>query len=420
LFPVENWTHYSLVTDSKTANSQTDGKLIAPLTGLRFVAAATVAIGHAAPSLRHDWVGQLIAQVSSIGMTLFFVLSGFVLWLTYAERLLRAPKATLRDFAVARFARLYPMYAVVVLAITGYLVIWRNQDLAPLGFVLTMTQAWFPEIGGTMLVAAIQPLEHLWSISVELFFYLLFPLACLSLGGIHRARSIVLAAALNVVVFAILTAAFFLKGDAFLHATVPSLTHDGMAWLTYYSPYLHISQFLAGCLTAQLYLKLAAVQVDDAERRLIMPAFWLSVSGLLAAPALLFFQPDWHAASFWIEIAVRLDQIVSFSILILAVARLDRLRFLGSKAAVTGGECSYSIYLLHPFLFRFALIGKSEFPGLPEFFARLFFFVAIATAVAWVFYRLVEVPSKSWLRNAFRSGSPRGVAAADRSIASAK
>ena len=59
--------------------------LSAPLTGLRYVAAVTVAVGHGALALRHDWLAQLVAQISSIGMTLFFVLSGFVLWLNYSK-----------------------------------------------------------------------------------------------------------------------------------------------------------------------------------------------------------------------------------------------------------------------------------------------------------------------------------------------
>ena len=96
---------------------------------------------------------------------------------------------------------------------------------------------------------------------------------------------------------------------------------------------------------------------------------------------------------------------------ILAAARFGHARFLGWRAIVLGGECSYSIYLLHPFIFRFALIGKSEFAGVPEFVARLVFFVAITTAFAWLFYRIVEVPSKAWLRQAFRSRHSDGAVA---------
>ncbi len=387
---------------------QPAGKFINPLTGLRFVAAATVAIGHAAPSLRDDWLGHLVAQVASIGMTLFFVLSGFVLWFTYADRMLASPGATLRDFAVARFARLYPMYALLVVVITGYLVIRRNQDPTALVFVLTMTQSWFPVLKGTMLAAAISSLEHLWSISVELFFYLLFPLVCFSLGRIERISTLTWLSLLNLVVFAIAIAWCFTDGEAVLHAIVPSLAHDGMAWLTYYSPYLHVSQFLAGCLTAQIYLKLASHHVDDALRLRIKLGFWLSAAGLLAAPLVLFIQPSWPTMSFWIELGVRLDEVVCFSIIILAAARFGHAQFLGSKPLVLGGECSYSIYLLHPFIFRFALIKKSEFAGVPEFIARLVFFVAITTAFAWLFYRIVEVPGKAWLRLAFRNSSRSG------------
>ena len=65
--------------------------------------------------MRQDGVAQLVAQISSIGMTLFFVLSGFVLWLNYSEELpIRDAVDGGAAFAVARFARLYPMYAVVV------------------------------------------------------------------------------------------------------------------------------------------------------------------------------------------------------------------------------------------------------------------------------------------------------------------
>jgi Acyltransferase family len=70
-----------------------DYRFVGSLTGLRYVAAVTVAVGHGAPALRHDWLAQLVAQISSIGMTLFFVLSGFVLWLNYAESFAVKPSA---------------------------------------------------------------------------------------------------------------------------------------------------------------------------------------------------------------------------------------------------------------------------------------------------------------------------------------
>jgi peptidoglycan/LPS O-acetylase OafA/YrhL len=370
----------------------------------------TVAIGHGSLSLRQDWLAQLVAQISSIGMTLFFVLSGFVLWLNYSESFQsRTLPAALREFAVARFARLYPMYAVVACAVVGYLMIWRGLSAPSLGFILTMTQAWFPVLDGTLLVAVVPSLEHLWSISVELFFYLLFPLTCLILCRVSRLRTMLLLALLNLVAFAVAIAAFFRYGEAFLQTTAPSLTGGGMQWLTYYSPYLHVSQFLAGCIVAMIDMKLATMEIGDRARSGVTILFRLSLVALAAAPVALFFQPNWPAFSFWIELMVRLDEVVCFSVILVATGRYGLAGFLGSRAMIFGGECSYSIYLLHPFLIRLAMIGKSETPGFPEFVLRLGLFVAIATAVAWVTYSVIEAPSRAWLRRVLGSSAPREV-----------
>ncbi|MGJ5181571.1 acyltransferase family protein [Bradyrhizobium oligotrophicum] len=387
-----------------------DQRFIGSLTGMRFVAAATVVLGHGAPSLGHGWLADLIAQVSSIGMTMFFVLSGFVLWLNYAGRFqAQNLGGAVREFVIARFARLYPMYAVVALAIVTYLMIARGLSAPSLGFILTMTQAWFPVQDGTMLVAVVPQLQHLWSISVELFFYLLFPFVCILLTGIVRLSTMIWLAAANILVFALTIAAFFTFGDAVLRAAVPSLQHDGMQWLTYYAPYLHLAQFLAGCLAAMIYQNRARAQPGRTERYRVTALFWLSLAGLACAPVLLFMQPRLPGWSFSIELTVRLIEITAFSILCIAASRYGHASWLSSRAVVIGGECSYSIYLLHPFLIRLAMIGKPDQPGAVEFVLRLALFVAIATAAAWVTYMLIEAPSRAWIRRAFGTSAPREV-----------
>ncbi|MGJ5100916.1 acyltransferase family protein [Bradyrhizobium sp. HKCCYLRH2057] len=387
-----------------------DQRFIGSLTGLRFVAAATVAVGHGAPSLASGPLPDLIAQVSSIGMTMFFVLSGFVLWLNYAERLRSQPLGpALREFAIARFARLYPMYAAVVLVIITYLMIARSLSAPSLGFILTMTQAWFPVQNGTMLVAVVPSLQHLWSISVELFFYLLFPFVCLLLGSVVRLPTMVGLALVNVALFALTIVAFFSVGDAVLKAVAPSLTQHGMQWLTYYSPYLHIAQFIAGCFAAMIYQNRANTSVTDGERRGVGILFWISLVSLVCAPVLLFLQPRLPGWSFSIELAVRLIEIIGFTIVFIAASRYGHARWLSSRPMIVGGECSYSIYLLHPFLIRLAMIGKSDAPGAVELVLRLGLFVMIATAIAWITYMLIEAPARTWLRKSFGTSAPRDV-----------
>jgi peptidoglycan/LPS O-acetylase OafA/YrhL len=387
-----------------------DNRFIGSLTGLRYVAAVTVAVGHGSLALRHDWLAQLVAQISSIGMTLFFVLSGFVLWLNYAASFKsKALSVALREFAIARFARLYPMYAIVVFAVVGWLVFRRGEAAPSLGFILTMTQAWFPVLDGTMLVAVVPSLQHLWSISVELFFYLLFPLVCFLLNGVARVKTVMALAVINLAVFAISIGVFFQYGAAFLRAFVPSLTENSMQWLTYYGPYLHISQFLAGCLVAMVYVKLAATPVGRVERRFASLLFWVSAVGLAISPVALFFQPMLPAYYFDIELAVRLGEVAFFSVILLAASRYGLASFLSWRWMIIGGECSYSVYLLHPFLIRIAMIGKSETPGVAEFVLRLCLFVGAVTAVAWIAYSVVEAPSRAWLRRVLGATAPREI-----------
>ena len=109
-------------------------------------------------------------------MSLFFMLSGFVLAYRYADG-----RSTLKDYLINRFARIYPIYAVAALVTLPWIGInfvnssladtlkWIGQ-LALLVFSnIFLIQAWFLQYfshwndGGS------------WSISVEAFCYILLP-----------------------------------------------------------------------------------------------------------------------------------------------------------------------------------------------------------------------------------------------------
>ena len=141
------------------------------LTSLRFFAAAFVVMGHTQSSdtytsatLKHVFAFPFAA------VTFFFVLSGFVL--VWSAR----PADTPRRFYVRRFARVWPLYALVTVLLLpigwtirypswsfgDYMVVWvavllAVQSLSPFG----------------RHQEAVNPPN--WSLSVEAFFYLLFP-----------------------------------------------------------------------------------------------------------------------------------------------------------------------------------------------------------------------------------------------------
>src|SRR5947207_2900022 len=90
---------------------------IPSLTGLRFLAALSVAISHAT-TLIMPMKGPagawyiILESLAGIGMPLFFVLSGFVIHYNYSETIKHERLRGIANFFSARFARIYPLFAV--------------------------------------------------------------------------------------------------------------------------------------------------------------------------------------------------------------------------------------------------------------------------------------------------------------------
>src|ERR1700693_5083936 len=94
------------------------GRDIPALTGLRFIAALSVVLAHAVGLLPD---GQLpigvtgwIGTAAGFGMTLFFVLSGFVIHYNYHNLVVQGGASGIGEFLWARFSRLYPMFVVII------------------------------------------------------------------------------------------------------------------------------------------------------------------------------------------------------------------------------------------------------------------------------------------------------------------
>jgi peptidoglycan/LPS O-acetylase OafA/YrhL len=140
------------------------------LTGLRFLAAMYVVLTHSQSWLnnRTHLPGPIKIFLGNgyLAVSLFFLLSGFLLAYTYEGQIVGWKNT--RRFWEARFARIYPVYLFSLLL--AYL-FQRGLNLQTQLAVLTMTQAWNPrarEITGAWNYPA-------WTLSVEAFFYLTFP-----------------------------------------------------------------------------------------------------------------------------------------------------------------------------------------------------------------------------------------------------
>src|SRR5262245_13542608 len=151
------------------------------LTGLRFLAAFSVLIAHAVSTILASYETPLgavywLRQASGFGMTLFFVLSGFVIHYNYAGLITGERRGGVGAYLWARFARLYPLFLLIllvnVLASSRTIAAWAGHPdgfdsiLQGLPYFLVSVQSWFyVPIGDNSLINAIgggSPLS--WSI----------------------------------------------------------------------------------------------------------------------------------------------------------------------------------------------------------------------------------------------------------------
>ena len=140
---------------------------VRPLTGLRWFAALGVYIYHfGSPSWFPISLKNL--QVNGFfGVQFFFVLSGYVLTTRYFEIPIR-----LKTYVFARFARIGPMYFCgLFLGVLYYL-----RGVEPLNYRLAFVHLLGLQAWSSSMDNAVSFNGPAWTISVELFFYALFPI----------------------------------------------------------------------------------------------------------------------------------------------------------------------------------------------------------------------------------------------------
>jgi peptidoglycan/LPS O-acetylase OafA/YrhL len=152
---------------------------ILALTSLRAVAALLVFVYHFPPS-GLGRVVEVITAEGHVGVTVFFVLSGFLITVRYFPSF-AAGGAGLADYFVRRAARILPLYFVVLtlsFVLTEGAVPADREHLPE----WTLTHALF----GSSVEGATIPTA--WSLTVEECFYATAPLVFLAIAASRRRR----------------------------------------------------------------------------------------------------------------------------------------------------------------------------------------------------------------------------------------
>lgn len=375
------------------------------LTGLRAIAALSVLIAHAWAVVQftdYPEFANFATPLAFVGMSLFFTLSGFLMVWNYAEAFDKNRfGGALRDFAVARFARLYPLFAfffviaIVTLPQDSLLTVWPD-----LPWFLVLLQSWIPTSRHGITVYSISDLAHSWSISTECFFYLAFPAIVL----MTRARAPGWCALRCVIWTAFAVAGLYglycFNAAQWLAPTLKP--EEASLWFAYLSPYTRIGEFVLGALACRFYRSIESKPLDRREELLatsltILCLIWLTGEIIWWAPVSLY---DFSSFADFLRLNFMNAPILCF--LIFATCRYDNLwsRALSCAPLVLIGEASYSIYLLYPFVVFHFLRGVATLSliSVIEWVARMLVCILYMTALGYGLYRIIEVPSRRWLR----------------------
>lgn len=324
---------------------------------LRAVAALMVAyyhlIGQIPPySPDFSFAHFLSSQRLPTGVDIFFVISGFIMYVT--GRGLSAG-----EFASRRFTRIVPLYWILTLAICAIAML----DAA----ALRRTDVTIEYAAKSLLfIPYHNPGEHNllfpmlvpgWTLNYEMAFYALFGVALLLPK--YRMRTLV-------ILLLVLVAG----------GMIWSRPEMFDRWGFYTSNRLAL--FAAGIVLGGIYTA-GILQIPRLLcGGLVLAGFWGALTN---------WQPV--ATDRWLELASAVAIVVG------VVAWEGQFGIPRWRVPLLLGDASYSIYLAHPFAFGITRTAWRHLNGPPWAFAILSMLVAIALAIAT--YRLIEQPTVHWL-----------------------
>jgi peptidoglycan/LPS O-acetylase OafA/YrhL len=217
-----------------------------------------------------------------------------------------------------------------------------------------------------------------WSLSVEAFFYALFPLVAHLIWRRSVSGNLALLLGLYVVGLTLVSIIFYFHFDI---------------RLVLYCPLLHVAEFFQGIALAKIY----TIWMENAAHRVLLQRLsgWMAAwsitllgavivwsgptlkpilhnGGLLPAFAPLI--PAFAAGNYWIE------------------------RLFSSPLIVLLGEASYGLYLLHLVLWHYCERLINQWWSYP-----LYLFAAIAGSI--ISFRFFETPARKWILKDYRGRS---------------
>ncbi|NRA12355.1 MAG: acyltransferase [Crocinitomicaceae bacterium] len=332
------------------------------LDALRGIAALLVVMFHYTmlhESSQDGWV------LGVTGVDLFFIISGFVIFMSI-ERI-----KTPQDFLRRRFFRLFPVYWTIVTftAILTYFNFAEMINVAPL-----TTSRYLSNLTMFQKLLGVQSIDGpYWTLLVEMQFYIIIAIALLT----KRIKVVLIICSL------------FLGFLLFNELVMQPISSEWFEWLFFKADLrmpiiMRIPFFLAGILFYKLYKK---------------EGNWMTMVGILACyiTALLIFQSLGPAKSYISLPQYVFTTSIYFGVFILFLQ--NQLNFIVSPTTLFFGRISYSLYLIHQFLGINLIMPYLEKHYEIPYIQGAIISIAVSTLLAFIVTKYVEEPSIRYYRS---------------------
>lgn len=337
------------------------------LTFLRFIAAIAIVIYHyglAVAPFNAYGMSYLFKQ-ANIGVSFFYILSGFVMMLAYANK----TPIDAKQFLWNRFARIYPVYFLALIG-TCFFFYYVQVPISGKDFMLSLfcLQAWIPS-------AALSINKPGWSISVEALFYIAFPFI---LNHLYAKKSRIPYTLMGILAIFLLSQLGF---HYFIH-TYPIHSNQELHHFIYYFPLLHINEFLVGTFCGWYFLKYQ--KTSERNNDIIIILLLSTILVLLKYPIGFHYHNGLMA--------------VLFAPLLISISANKGIitRLLNKKPLLFLGEISYGIYVWqYPIFIMGNKLGKwIGFQTTATFFYFNLLLLLMISSISYLFF---EKPLRKYL-----------------------
>ena len=297
--------------------SENNSIRIAPISFIRFFAVIIIIYYHLGQNIYPFDLSALLnhfVKHGDVWVSFFFVLSGFVLTVSYYNKPIDPPQ-----FWISRFARIYPLHLIAILyyvvkySLKGHLL--GSETILSVVLNLSLLQSWFPSFALSLNYPS-------WFLSVLCLFYFIFPYLYPKIKGFT----------FNLLISTVFS--FWFMSLVVLIILSKLVIHRGFPYnIILYNPLMHLNSFIIGIGGGLIFMR-SSSKYEHSWIPLAMILLSLLLIVIIIYSPLIQYARNGLLSPIFIFLIIGLSLDTSFLS-----------RFLSSKLLVFLGEISFALYI---------------------------------------------------------------------------